>query len=111
MLRCPPAKIDRFSCYAWIANSACTGTAGGSQDCQFRTSSWYDDPQADAPSRPKGLSGVTPGQHDELTKHRMSLAARYADQLTQSQTRWSIRCVPFRVTAGNFSLWPVHFFI
>ena len=41
----------------------------------------------------------------------MSLAARCADQLTQSQTRWSIRCVPFRVIEGNFSLWRVHFFI
>jgi RNA-directed DNA polymerase len=37
-----------------------------------------------------GLSGVTPGNRDELKSRRMSLAARSADQLTQGQTGWSI---------------------
>ncbi len=67
------------------------------------STSCYDRAQADAPSRPNGLSGATPGQHVELSKHRMSLTARCADQLTQSQTRWSVRCVPVRAIRKSFS--------
>ena len=59
---------------------------------------------------PNGLSGATPGQHVELSKHRMSLTARCADQLTQSQTRWSVRCIPFHAIRRSFTRSLVRFF-
>src|ERR1017187_2824583 len=37
-----------------------------------------------------GLSGVTPGEREELRFRRVSDPARYADRLTPGKTRWSI---------------------
>ncbi len=118
---------SRYGAPGW-ASLVCAGAAVGQSSGSFKltavntisgrdattgacTFSCYHHAQADAPSRPKGLSGATPGQHDYITKHRMSLAARCADQLTQSQTRWSIRCVPSHGIERNFRLLPMSSFI
>src|ERR1700722_17281323 len=56
-------------------------------------------PAVIGPSGSVGLSGVTPGDREELRFRRASYTALHADRLSQGQTRWSFRrprVVPLR---------------